>query len=128
MGGLDLDLDLWIHFVLVCTLNSKTKVCVFVIIGRTLSGALLTTPCSSPGPCAFPSQAAPAFPFLRPRAALGDPLPHVFFHTPHFSSSGLKRHSVTLFEGGRVAGEAVMAELLDELWQSYEAGQASPPA
>ena len=30
---------------------------------------------------------------------------------------------MTLFEGGRVAGEAVMAELLDELWQSYEAGQ-----
>ena len=39
--------------------------------------------------------------------------------------AGLKRHSVTLFEGGRVAGEAVMAELLDELWQSYEAGQVS---
>ena len=37
--------------------------------------------------------------------------------------TGLKRHSVTLFEGGRVAGEAIMAELLDELWQSYEAGQ-----
>ncbi len=30
---------------------------------------------------------------------------------------------MTLFEGGRVAGEAVMAEFLSELWQSYEAGQ-----
>lgn len=36
---------------------------------------------------------------------------------------GLKRHSVTLFEGGRVAGDAVMAELMAELWQSYEQGQ-----
>ncbi|GAX73682.1 hypothetical protein CEUSTIGMA_g1133.t1 [Chlamydomonas eustigma] len=38
-------------------------------------------------------------------------------------SPGLKRHSVTLFEGGRVGGDAVMSELIDELWQSYEAGQ-----
>lgn len=38
-------------------------------------------------------------------------------------SPGLKRHSVTLFEGGRVAGEAVIKELIAELWVSYEAGQ-----
>jgi hypothetical protein len=37
--------------------------------------------------------------------------------------AGLKRHAVTLFEGGRVGGDAVMSELIDELWQSYEAGQ-----
>ncbi|GLC36568.1 hypothetical protein PLESTM_000461100 [Pleodorina starrii] len=38
-------------------------------------------------------------------------------------SPGLKRHSVTLFEGGRVAGEEVMQELVSELWSSYAAGQ-----
>ncbi len=43
--------------------------------------------------------------------------------------AGLKRHSVTLFEGGRVAGDDVMRELVDELWASYAAGTAagSPP-
>ncbi|KAG1655890.1 hypothetical protein FOA52_006088 [Chlamydomonas sp. UWO 241] len=39
-------------------------------------------------------------------------------------SPGLKRHSVTLFEAGRVSGESVMTELVRELWESYEAGQA----
>eukprot|EP00798_Chlamydomonas_sp_ICE-L_P005845 gene5845-6131_t len=38
-------------------------------------------------------------------------------------SPGLKRHSVTLFEGGRVSGEEVMKELISELWVSYAAGQ-----
>ncbi|GIM16671.1 hypothetical protein Vretimale_19263 [Volvox reticuliferus] len=38
-------------------------------------------------------------------------------------SPGLKRHSVTLFEGGRVAGEEVMQEMVSELWSSYAAGQ-----
>ena len=37
--------------------------------------------------------------------------------------TGLKRHSVTLFEGGRVSGEVVMKELISELWVSYKAGQ-----
>jgi hypothetical protein len=37
--------------------------------------------------------------------------------------SGLKRHAVTLFEGGRVAGEALMSEVTSELWASYAAGQ-----
>ncbi|KAI8462738.1 MAG: FAM91 N-terminus-domain-containing protein [Monoraphidium minutum] len=39
-------------------------------------------------------------------------------------SPGLKRHSVTLFEAGRVSGPDVIAELSRELWASYEAGQA----
>ncbi|KAG2449449.1 hypothetical protein HYH02_005596 [Chlamydomonas schloesseri] len=39
-------------------------------------------------------------------------------------SPGLKRHSVTLFEGGRVAGEEVVKEMIAELWASYAAGQA----
>eukprot|EP00878_Enallax_costatus_P018277 GHUV01019234.1.p1 GENE.GHUV01019234.1~~GHUV01019234.1.p1 ORF type:complete len:436 (+),score=146.98 GHUV01019234.1:202-1509(+) len=39
-------------------------------------------------------------------------------------SPGLKRHSVTLFEGGRVGGAAVMDELITELAASAEAGQA----
>lgn len=38
-------------------------------------------------------------------------------------SPGLKRHSVSLFEGGRVSGAEVMAEMVRELWASYEAGQ-----
>ncbi|KAF5832134.1 FAM91 N-terminus-domain-containing protein [Dunaliella salina] len=38
-------------------------------------------------------------------------------------SPGLKRHAVTLFEGGRVAGEGVMAEMVQELWSSFAAGQ-----
>lgn len=37
--------------------------------------------------------------------------------------TGLKRHSVTLFEGGRVSGDDVMSELITELWVSYQAGQ-----
>ncbi|KAG2497046.1 hypothetical protein HYH03_005046 [Edaphochlamys debaryana] len=37
-------------------------------------------------------------------------------------SPGLKRHSVTLFEGGRVAGEEVMRELVQELRASAAAG------
>lgn len=36
--------------------------------------------------------------------------------------SGLKRHSVTLFEGGRVGGAAVMDELITELAASAQAG------
>lgn len=38
-------------------------------------------------------------------------------------SPGLKRHSVTLFEAGRVTGEDVISELISELWVSYAAGQ-----
>lgn len=38
------------------------------------------------------------------------------------SLSGLKRHSVSLFEGGRVSGPAVMDELIGELAASAEAG------
>jgi hypothetical protein len=37
--------------------------------------------------------------------------------------SGLKRHSVTLFEGGRVGGAAVMDELITELAASAAAGE-----
>ena len=37
---------------------------------------------------------------------------------------GLKLHAVTLFEGGRVAGAAVMSELVSELWASFEGGQS----
>lgn len=37
-------------------------------------------------------------------------------------ASGLKRHAVTLFEGGRVIGEALVAEVTAELWASYAAG------
>ncbi|KXZ46985.1 hypothetical protein GPECTOR_39g479 [Gonium pectorale] len=39
-------------------------------------------------------------------------------------SPGLKRHAVTLFEGGRVAGEEVIRELLQELWASCAASQS----
>jgi hypothetical protein len=35
---------------------------------------------------------------------------------------GLKRHAVTLFEGGRVSGEAVVSELTAELWASHAEG------
>ena len=35
---------------------------------------------------------------------------------------GLKRHSVSLFEGGRVSGEAVVDELIVELQASAAAG------
>lgn len=35
---------------------------------------------------------------------------------------GLKRHSVSLFEGGRVSGEAVVDELITELQASAAAG------
>lgn len=35
-------------------------------------------------------------------------------------SPGLKRHSVTLFEAGRVTGSEVMKEMVRELWASYE--------
>ncbi|WIA36338.1 hypothetical protein OEZ86_007659 [Tetradesmus obliquus] len=38
-------------------------------------------------------------------------------------SPGLKRHSVTLFEGGRVGGAAVMDELITELAASAAAGE-----
>jgi hypothetical protein len=38
-------------------------------------------------------------------------------------SAPLKRHAVSLFEGGRVSGADVVAELIRELWASYEAGQ-----
>eukprot|EP00775_Hariotina_reticulata_P005967 gene5967-6206_t len=38
-------------------------------------------------------------------------------------SPGLKRHSVTLFEGGRVAGAEVMEELVEELAASAAAAQ-----
>ncbi|MEW5307506.1 MAG: hypothetical protein WDW36_009896, partial [Sanguina aurantia] len=38
-------------------------------------------------------------------------------------SPGLKRHSVTLFEGGRVGGEDIISELISELWTSHAAGQ-----
>ncbi|KAF8055757.1 Fam91a1 [Scenedesmus sp. PABB004] len=38
-------------------------------------------------------------------------------------SPGLKRHSVTLFEGGRVGGAGVMDELITELAASAEAGR-----
>lgn len=40
------------------------------------------------------------------------------------SPAGLKRHSVTLFEGGRVAGEEVVKEMISELWASYAAGES----
>lgn len=38
--------------------------------------------------------------------------------------TGLKRHAVTLFEGGRVAGDATVAELTAELWASWAEGQS----
>jgi hypothetical protein len=37
--------------------------------------------------------------------------------------TGLKRHSVTLFEGGRVGGAAVIDELITELAASAAAGE-----
>jgi hypothetical protein len=37
--------------------------------------------------------------------------------------AGLKRHSVTLFEGGRVGGAAVIDELITELAASAAAGE-----
>jgi len=37
--------------------------------------------------------------------------------------AGLKRHAVTLFEGGRVAGEGVTLEMVNELWSSFAEGQ-----
>ncbi len=40
-----------------------------------------------------------------------------------FLPPGLKRHAVTLFEGGRVAGESLISEVAAELWASYAAGQ-----
>jgi hypothetical protein len=40
---------------------------------------------------------------------------------------GLKRHAVSLFEAGRVSGAEVVAELIRELWASYEAGQVRLP-
>ena len=38
-------------------------------------------------------------------------------------SPGLKRHSVSLFEGGRVSGAGVVDEMVRELWASHEAGR-----
>lgn len=38
---------------------------------------------------------------------------------PHIpTTSGVKRHAVTLFEGGKVAGEEVIADLISELKSS----------
>jgi hypothetical protein len=38
-------------------------------------------------------------------------------------SPGLKRHSVTLFEGGRISGDELIEELIAELWVTYTIGQ-----
>jgi hypothetical protein len=38
-------------------------------------------------------------------------------------SPGLKRHSVTLFEAGRISGSDVMEELISELWVSHQLAQ-----
>ena len=38
-------------------------------------------------------------------------------------SPGLKRHSVTLFEGGRISGDELIEELIAELWVTYTMGQ-----
>eukprot|EP00967_Tisochrysis_lutea_P126322 scaffold213323_cov15-Tisochrysis_lutea.AAC.1 len=45
------------------------------------------------------------------------------FEVGRVAGEGLKRHAVTLFEGGRVAAEGVMAEMVQELWSSFAAGQ-----
>jgi hypothetical protein len=51
----------------------------------------------------------------RPRA-------QALHHTTCHTHTGLKRHSVSLFEGGRVSGASVVDELITELQASAAAG------